>query len=117
MINENGINPCQEHIGCIVDMLARAGRLDEAAGVASLAGNKLGSNAWKALMGGSHLHSDMTFTKVAAEKVLTTESFDYGHVLLLSNTYASLGKHSAAESVRFCYTKRIAKKTLGLSSI
>jgi pentatricopeptide repeat protein len=117
MINENGINPCQEHIGCVVDMLARAGRLDEAAGVASLTDNKLGPNAWKALMGGGHLHSDMTFTKAAADKVLTTESFDYGHVVLLSNTYASLGKYSAAESIRSCYTKRIAKKTLGLSSI
>uniref|UniRef100_A0ACD5WLI7 Uncharacterized protein n=1 Tax=Avena sativa TaxID=4498 RepID=A0ACD5WLI7_AVESA len=117
MINENGINPCQEHIGCIVDMLARAGRLDEAAGVASLTDSKLGRNAWKALMGGGHLHSDMKFTKVAAEKVLTLESFDYGHVVLLSNTYASLGKYSAAESVRSCYTKRTAKKTLGLSSI
>uniref|UniRef100_A0A8R7PY69 Pentatricopeptide repeat-containing protein n=1 Tax=Triticum urartu TaxID=4572 RepID=A0A8R7PY69_TRIUA len=117
MINDKGINPCQEHIGCIVDMLARAGRLDEAAGVASLTDNKLGLNAWKALMGGGHLHSDMKFTNVAAEKVLTVESFDYGHVLLLSNTYASLGKFSAAESVRSCYTKQIAKKTLGLSSI
>ncbi|CAM0884310.1 unnamed protein product [Alopecurus aequalis] len=117
MINENGINPSQEHIGCIVDLLARAGRLDEAAGVASLTNNKLEPNAWKALMGGGHLHSNVKFTKVAAEKVLKMESFDYGHVVLLSNTYASLGKYSAAESVRSSYTKRNAKKTLGLSSV
>lgn len=117
MINEKGINPHQEHIGCIVDMLARAGRLDEAAGVASLTDNKLGPNAWKALMGGGHLHNDIKFTKIAAQKVLTMESFDYGHVVLLSNSYASLGKYSAAESVRSCHTKQVAKKTLGLSSI
>ncbi|KAF0916465.1 hypothetical protein E2562_007549 [Oryza meyeriana var. granulata] len=100
MINEKGINPCPKHVGCIVDMLARAGRLDEAAGVASLTHNKIGTNAWKALMGGGHLHGDMEFTKVAAEKVLALESFDYGHVVLLSNAYASSGKYGAAESVR-----------------
>ncbi|KAG8078845.1 hypothetical protein GUJ93_ZPchr0007g6248 [Zizania palustris] len=98
MINEKGIDPCPEHVGCIVDMLARAGRLDEAAEVASLTHSKIGSNAWKALMGGSQLHGDMEFTKVAAEKVLATESFDYGHVVLLSKAYASSGKYRAAES-------------------
>ncbi|BAS75856.1 Os01g0913400, partial [Oryza sativa Japonica Group] len=117
MVNDKGIIPCPEHVGCIVDMLARAGRLEEAAGVASLTHNKLGANAWKALMGGGHLHGDMKFTKVAAKKVLTTESFDYGHVVLLSNAYASSGKYRAAESVRSCYAKRITRKTLGLSSI
>uniref|UniRef100_J3L720 RRM domain-containing protein n=1 Tax=Oryza brachyantha TaxID=4533 RepID=J3L720_ORYBR len=117
MIDEKGINPCPEHVGCIVDMLARAGRLDEAAEVASLTQNKIGSDAWKALMGGGHLHGDMELTKVAAEKVLALESFDYGHVVLLSNAYASSGKYTAAESVRSCYTKRNKKKTLGLSSI
>ncbi|KAL5221728.1 hypothetical protein ABZP36_026441 [Zizania latifolia] len=117
MINEKGINPCPEHVGCIVDMLARAGRLDEAAEVAILTHSKIGSNAWKALMGGSHLHGDMEFTKAAAEKVLATESFDYGHVVLLSKAYASSGKYRAAESVRSCYRKRITKRILGLSSI
>uniref|UniRef100_A0A0D9V9E9 RRM domain-containing protein n=1 Tax=Leersia perrieri TaxID=77586 RepID=A0A0D9V9E9_9ORYZ len=117
MIDDKGINPSPEHVGCIVDMLARAGRLDEASRVASLTHNKIGPNAWKALMGGGLLHGDMEFTKVAAEKVLATESFDYGHVVLLSNAYASSGKYRAAESVRSCYTKRISRKTLGLSSI
>nr|CAB3494562.1 unnamed protein product [Digitaria exilis] len=94
MINENRINPCQEHIGCLVDMLARAGRLDEAAEVASLT-NKVGSNSWKALMGGGYLHNDTELTEVAAEKVLKMKSIDYGHVVLLSNTYASAGNWAA----------------------
>ncbi|KAF8722975.1 hypothetical protein HU200_022118 [Digitaria exilis] len=116
MINENRINPCQEHIGCLVDMLARAGRLDEAAEVASLT-NKVGSNSWKALMGGGYLHNDTELTEVAAEKVLKMKSIDYGHVVLLSNTYASAGKYTIAESIRSCYSNRTKKKTLGLSSI
>ncbi|TVU36076.1 hypothetical protein EJB05_17989 [Eragrostis curvula] len=116
MITEKLINPCQEHIGCLVDMLARAGRLDKAAEVVSLT-HKEGENAWMALMGGGHLHSDMELTKVAAEKVLKMNSFDYGHVVLLSNAYASAGKYSAAESIRSCYSKLTKKKTLGLSSI
>jgi pentatricopeptide repeat protein len=116
MINEKRINPCQEHIGCLVDMLARAGRLDEAAEVASLT-NKEGANSWKALMGGGHLHSDTDLTEVAANKVLNMESFDYGHVVLLSNAYASAGKYIVAESIRSCYSKQTKRKTLGLSSI
>jgi hypothetical protein len=119
MINEKHINPCQEHIGCLVDMLARAGRLDEAAEVASLT-NKEGANSWKALMGGGHLHSASELTEIAAEKVLNmelTESFDYGHVVLLSNAYASAGKYIVAESIRSYYSKQTKRKTLGVSSI
>ncbi|WVZ67704.1 hypothetical protein U9M48_016748 [Paspalum notatum var. saurae] len=116
MINEKRIHPCQEHIGCLVDMLARAGRLDEAASVASLTSQE-GANSWKALMGGGHLHCDTELTEVAAEKVLNMESFDYGHVVLLSNAYASAGKHNFAESIRSCYSKQTTKKTLGISSI
>ncbi|CAO1940676.1 unnamed protein product [Urochloa humidicola] len=116
MINEKRASPCQEHIGCLVDMLARAGRLDEAAEVASLTNNE-GANSWKALMGGGHLHSDTELTEVAAKKVLNMESFDYGHVVLLSNAYASAGKYIVAESIRSSYSKQTKKKTLGLSSI
>ncbi|KAL6839989.1 hypothetical protein ACP4OV_029799 [Aristida adscensionis] len=116
MIDEKHIDPCQEHIGCLVDMLARAGRLDEAAEVVSHTHNA-GANAWKALMGGGRMHGNMELTKVAAEKVLKMESFDYGHVVLLSNAYASAGKHSAAESIRSCYSKLSKNKLLGLSSI
>jgi pentatricopeptide repeat protein len=116
MISEKLIGPSPEHIGCLVDMLARAGRLDEATEVVSLTHEK-GENAWMALMGGGHLHCDMELTKVAAEKVLKMNSFDYGHVVLLSNAYASAGKYNAAESIRSCYSKLTKKKTLGLSSI
>jgi pentatricopeptide repeat protein len=114
MINEKRLNPSQEHIGCLVDMLARAGRLDEAAEVASLTSNE-GANPWKALMGGGHLHTELT--EVAAEKVLNADSFDNGHVVLLSNACASAGKYSDAESIRSCYLKQTRKKILGLSSI
>jgi pentatricopeptide repeat protein len=116
MIIEKRVNPCQEHIGCLVDMLARAGRLDEAAEVASLTSNE-GANPWKALMGGGHLYSQTELTEVAAEKVLNADSFDNGHVVLLSNTCASAGKYSDAESIRSCYSKQTRKKILGLSSI
>jgi hypothetical protein len=48
-------------------------------------------------MGGGHLHSHTELTEVAAEKVLNVDSFDNGHVVLLS--CASAGKYSDAESI------------------
>ncbi|XP_072977656.1 pentatricopeptide repeat-containing protein At3g03580-like [Typha angustifolia] len=117
MVKEKGIKPGGEHLGCMVDMLARAGLLEDARKLVNSIQEDASLNAWKALLGGCHLHSDMELATVAADKVLQMESSDFGHVVLLSNAYASIRKFDVVESLRSCSVKKTVMKNLGLSSL
>ncbi|PKA66376.1 Pentatricopeptide repeat-containing protein [Apostasia shenzhenica] len=97
MLKERRIEPKGEHWGCVVDMLGRSGRLEDAKKLADLMMKKEGSNSWKALLGGSHINDDSGVAEFAAERV---SEVDAGHFVLLSNLYASAGKFDHVESVR-----------------
>nr|XP_010935388.3 pentatricopeptide repeat-containing protein DOT4, chloroplastic-like [Elaeis guineensis] len=100
MVKEKKIDPRGEHCGCVVDMLARAGRLADAKKLVSSMSEEVSANVWKALLAGSHLHSDVNLVEAAAEKVFQMDSNDSGHVVLLSNAYASVGKFGEVETLR-----------------
>ncbi|KDO68025.1 hypothetical protein CISIN_1g046221mg, partial [Citrus sinensis] len=56
MIEENKVKPSQEHYGCVVDLLARAGCLSDASGLAGKLLEGMGPNIWRALLSGCVLH-------------------------------------------------------------
>ncbi|KAJ1690419.1 hypothetical protein LUZ63_014574 [Rhynchospora breviuscula] len=47
-----------EHVTCVVDLLSRAGYLEQARNLANHAREKGSVNTWKALLGGSFFHND-----------------------------------------------------------
>lgn len=117
MVKERKIDPRGEHCGCVVDMLARAGRLADAKNLASSMSEEFSPNVWKALVGGSHLHSDVKLVEAAAEKVFQMDSRDSGHVVLLSNAYASVGKFGEVETLRSNLGKMGLMKNTGYSLV
>ncbi|EHA8591915.1 putative Pentatricopeptide repeat-containing protein, chloroplastic [Cocos nucifera] len=117
MVKEKKIDPRGEHCGCVVDMLARAGRLADAKKLVSSMSEEVSPNVWKALLAGSHLHSDVKLVEAAAEKVFQMDSNDSGHVVLLSNAYALVGKFGEVETLRSNLGKMGLVKNTGFSFV
>lgn len=85
-----GISPRIEHYGCMVDLLSRAGFLDEAYRLIETMPMKPNDAVWGALLGGCRLHKNADLASHVS-KILTAElSPDQaaGYLMLLSHVYA-----------------------------
>ncbi|XP_021900494.1 pentatricopeptide repeat-containing protein DOT4, chloroplastic-like isoform X2 [Carica papaya] len=117
MVEENEVMPCQEHYGCIVDLLARAGCLSEASGFVDDCFEVMGPNALRALLSGCVLHGNVELAEVVAKKLFEQDPEESGHVVLLSNVYASVGRFQNAETLRTRMDKQRLMKNPGISSL
>ncbi|XP_024924426.3 pentatricopeptide repeat-containing protein DOT4, chloroplastic [Ziziphus jujuba] len=101
LVEENKIRLSQEHYGCVADLLARAGCLQEASEFANKLLEGTGPNVWRALLSGCQLHHNVALAELAARKVFEEDPQKSGQVVLLSNIYASSGRFEDAESLRW----------------
>ncbi|KAL9417550.1 hypothetical protein AB3S75_040518 [Citrus x aurantiifolia] len=115
MIEENKVKPSQEHYGCVVDLLARAGCLSDASGLAGKLLEGMGPNIWRALLSGCVLHGNVELAELAAKKVSELDPGESGQVVLLSNAYASVGRFQDAEALRSGSQKKGIIKIPGIS--
>ncbi|CAN1276491.1 Pentatricopeptide repeat-containing protein At4g13650 [Linum perenne] len=115
MIQDKEVNPNQEHFGCVIDLLVRAGHLDNASRLAAKFPAELSPNVWKTLLGGCAVHGNLQLAEHAAKNVLEQESGE--EVLLLSNAYASVGRFEDAEALRLSIQEKEFIKDPGLSIV
>ncbi|KAB1207548.1 hypothetical protein CJ030_MR7G007547 [Morella rubra] len=115
IVEENRIRPSQEHYGCVVDLLARAGCLTDAIEFANkfLAG--MGPNVWRALLSGCLLQGNVGLAELATRRIIDQDPEGYDQVVLLSNVYASVGRFQDAESLRSNLKKKGLLKNPGIS--
>ncbi|XWS67744.1 hypothetical protein CRYUN_Cryun04dG0031700 [Craigia yunnanensis] len=113
MVEDDKIRPSQEHYGCIIDSLARAGCLSHASVFVSQLG--IGPNAWRALLSGCVLHGNVELAEFAARKVFELEPRESDQVVILSNVYASVGRFQDAEALRSGMQKQALIKNPGVS--
>uniref|UniRef100_A0A0E0A460 F-box domain-containing protein n=1 Tax=Oryza glumipatula TaxID=40148 RepID=A0A0E0A460_9ORYZ len=107
--------PRIEHYGCVVDMLGRAGRLDEAEEL--IAAMPVHSDAliWGSLLAACRAHGDVERAeRVMRRRVADADAGDY---VLMSNTYASNGRHGEAVKVRGQMRRNEIDKVPGCSLI
>lgn len=85
-----GINPRIEHYGCMVDLLSRAGFLDEARGLIETMPLKPNDALWGALLGGCLIHKNSDLASQVENKLVPELSVGQaaGYLVLLSNIYA-----------------------------
>ncbi|XP_050237679.1 pentatricopeptide repeat-containing protein At2g20540-like [Mercurialis annua] len=120
MCNVYGIEPKSEHYGCMVDLLSRAGLLEEAKEI--IERMPVGSSsseeavAWRALLSGCCNQGQAQLAEVAAEKLLQLEVHS-GVYALLSNLYATTGRYDEAKRIKKMMRNRGIYKLPGCSSI
>ncbi|EFJ12568.1 hypothetical protein SELMODRAFT_123910 [Selaginella moellendorffii] len=82
---EAGIVPSREHYACVVDVLARAGKLEVAEEVMNNMPVEPGIGAWKCLLGACAVHGDAGRGSSAAQHVVEMQPTNAAPYVLLSN--------------------------------
>jgi pentatricopeptide repeat protein len=109
------IEPTMDHYTCMVDLLGRAGCLDEAHAFIQKMPFEPDAGVWGALLGPCRIHSNLTLGISTAERLLELEY--PGHYVLLSNIYAAAGRWDGVGKVRAMMKNKGIKKDPGCSWI
>ncbi|XP_047315777.1 pentatricopeptide repeat-containing protein At5g48910 [Impatiens glandulifera] len=117
MINQTGLKPRIEHYGCFVDLLSRAGLLEEAEGIISNMSIQPDDVIFKTLLAGCKMHKNIEMGKRIAERLMEMVPNDSGSYVALSNMYASLGNWDEVSKVRLMMKKMEVRKDPGCSWI
>ena len=119
MGNEYQMSPDVKHYGCLIDMLGRAGRLDEAEKMALEIPNYVVNVViWRTLLGACSFHGNVEMGARVTRKILEMErKYGGGDYALLSNIFAGVGRFWDVERVRRLMDERNAPKLPGLSLV
>ncbi|KAJ7971579.1 Pentatricopeptide repeat [Quillaja saponaria] len=113
MWDEYAVRSDVKHYTCVVDLLGRAGRLDEAFNLIKTMTIAKDEGLWGALLGACRTHGHIELAEKAAESLLQLEPRNPGHYVLLSNIYAKAGKWENVAKIRDQMTQRRLKKIPG----
>eukprot|EP00253_Pinus_taeda_P001236 PITA_01236 len=111
------IGPSLRHYACMVDLLGRCGRLDEAKDFIEKMPLEPDAGVWGALLGGCRIHCNIELGEHAAEHLFSLEPQNAGYYVLLSNIYATCCRWDDVAKVRMLMRERKLKKMPGCSSI
>ncbi|KAE8778331.1 pentatricopeptide repeat-containing protein [Hordeum vulgare] len=91
MADKFSVEPGEDHYACMVDLLGKAGHIEDAEELISRMPFRPGVLVWQGLLGACQLHGNEAAAKRAAERILALEKEDPSTYLLLSKTLA--GRH------------------------
>ncbi|XP_071720453.1 pentatricopeptide repeat-containing protein CRR2, chloroplastic [Rutidosis leptorrhynchoides] len=89
MIKDHGIRPSVEHYACMVDLLGRANRLDEAIKIIQDMRIEPGPKVWGSLLGSCRIHCNVELGERASKRLFELEPTNAGNYVLLAEIYAS----------------------------
>ncbi|GAB4834118.1 hypothetical protein Ancab_032380 [Ancistrocladus abbreviatus] len=95
-----GIEPKLEHYACMVDMLGRAGCLNEALKLVDEMPEEPDAKIWSSLVSACRTHRNFNLGREVAEKLLETEPDRAEHYVLVSNLLAQSGKWNEMRTLR-----------------
>lgn len=100
MIKVYGIEAGQKHYACMVDILGRAGRLEEAKRFIVSMPVKPAILVWETLLAACKVHGNHELGKLAAEKIMELHPSDVGAYISVSNIYAEAGEWDHVLKIR-----------------
>ncbi|XP_023517268.1 pentatricopeptide repeat-containing protein At3g14730-like isoform X1 [Cucurbita pepo subsp. pepo] len=117
MEHDFGVIPTIEHYTCVIDMLGRAGHLEDAYDLAQTMPIEANPVVWRALLGACRLHGNAELAEIAAQKVMQLDPEHCGSYVLMSNVYGVVGRYEEVLEVRNTMKEQHVRKTPGCSWI
>ncbi|KAM3016549.1 hypothetical protein FF2_000556 [Malus domestica] len=110
MRNVHKIEPTHSHYACMIDLLGRAGLLQEAFNFIQSLPVKPDVIAWGSLLSCCKVHKNVDLAKVAAERLLLIDPDKSGAHSALANLYSACGRWEEAAQVRRSMKNKGVKK-------
>ncbi|KAL5778302.1 hypothetical protein ACOSP7_011228 [Xanthoceras sorbifolium] len=117
MSNDFSIVPRVEHYACMVDILSRAGKLNEAKEFIESANDDHGMCLWRILLSACRNYHNYELGAHAGEKLMELGSQESSAYVLLSGIYTAMGRLEDVERVRRLMKLRGVSKEPGCSWI
>nr|AKH05192.1 chlororespiratory reduction 4 [Pelargonium dichondrifolium] len=111
------LEPKLQHFGCVVDILGRAGKLEEAWKVVEEMPIEPNDVIWRTLLSACNNHGNLKIGEPVAKHLISLDSSNSSSYVLLSNMYAGFGMWSNVSRVRTMMKERNLKKIPGCSWI
>ncbi|KAL7239195.1 hypothetical protein ACSBR2_005147 [Camellia fascicularis] len=112
-----GIEPSMDHYGTMVDLLGRAGKLDEAWDFIQNMPIEPAINVFGAMLGACKIHKNVDFGEKAANKLFELDPDEGGYHVLLANIYAKASMWDKVAKVRVDMERKGLQKTPGCSLV
>jgi pentatricopeptide repeat protein len=116
-LEAQGLRPHVEHYACLVDVLGRAGRLEEAYGVVKSMPMEPSVSVLGALLNACHLHGWVELGEVVGRQLVQLQPDHDGRYIGLSNIYAVAKRWQEAKKARKVMEERGVRKIPGFSEI
>ncbi|KAM1164074.1 hypothetical protein PS2_023430 [Malus domestica] len=117
MEREYGIVPEVEHYGCMIDLLGRGGRLQEAFRLVHSMPMEPNAVIWGTLLGACRMHNDRELAEEVLNHLVKLDPSEPGNFSMLSNIYAAAGDWANVANVRMQMRSTGVQKPSGASSI
>ncbi|CAN4113559.1 unnamed protein product [Withania somnifera] len=117
MIHDHGTEPLSEHYACMVDLLGRAGKLENALEFIYGMPIEPGPAEWGALLGACMVHKNIDLARLASDNLFAMDMGSAGYYVLLSNIYSADRNYFQAASVRKVLKNKNLAKTPGCTLI
>ncbi|MCL7043696.1 hypothetical protein MKW94_027638 [Papaver nudicaule] len=111
------IKPTIKHYGCLVDVLCRAGLLEEAEEVITELTETPDVIMWGSLLFACKQHGNVEMGKRAAERILELDPTETSGYVLLANAFALTGRYEEAIDARALMKERDIRKEPGCSLV
>ncbi|OVA10264.1 Pentatricopeptide repeat [Macleaya cordata] len=117
MLHDYGLDPQLEHYSCMVDIIGRSGRVNEALKLINEMPLEADAVIWRTLLSVCKIHGNVQIAELAASSILQLNPQDSAAYVLLSNVYAEAGMWSEVSKMRKMMRQNGLKKEPGCSWI
>ncbi|XP_037429662.1 pentatricopeptide repeat-containing protein At3g12770-like [Triticum dicoccoides] len=111
----HGVEPTSEHYACMVDLLGRAGAIEEAIGLIKKMPMEPCATAWGALLSACATHNNVDVGEIAAYRLFELEKGNVSNYITLCGIYGAVGQSDGVAGLRLRMRELGMVKTPGCS--